>query len=166
MALSPECPKGGFPKSCARQAADTMAPASLRWLPDSSGCFCRSAREISLPKERPTLDTSRLWVSRLWTNTRFVLQTSERCREYKTVIIALEFRAVVFPDLVIFFQSQPFVGYQLLPIHIHSCRFFTKVIKKVDIRSFYLKINGCVQRIGYFCTSKTIISTYNGSTCY
>ena len=76
------------------------------------------------------------YASREREHLRFVLQTSERCREYKTVIIALEFRAVVFPDLVIFFQSQPFVGYQLLPIHIHSCRFFTKVIKKVDIRSF------------------------------
>ena len=106
------------------------------------------------------------YASREREHLRFVLLTSERCREYKTVLIALEFRAVVFPDLVIFFQSQPFVGYQLLPIHIHSCRFFTKVIKKVDIRSFYLKINGCVQRIGYFCTSKTIISTFIGSTCY
>ena len=106
------------------------------------------------------------YASREREHLRFVLQTSERCREYKTVIIALEFRAVVFPDLVIFFQSQSFVGYQLLPIHIHSSRFFTKVIKKVDIRSFSQKINGCVPGIGYFCTSKTIISTYNGSTCY
>lgn len=42
------------------------------------------------------------YASREREHLRFVLQTSERCREYKTVIIALEFRAVVFPDLVIF----------------------------------------------------------------
>lgn len=30
MARSPECPKGGFPKSCARQAAETMEPISVR----------------------------------------------------------------------------------------------------------------------------------------
>jgi len=29
MAFSPECPKGGFPKSCARQAAATMSPISV-----------------------------------------------------------------------------------------------------------------------------------------
>lgn len=30
IARSPECPKGGFPKSCARQAAETMEPISVR----------------------------------------------------------------------------------------------------------------------------------------
>jgi len=29
MAFSPECPKGGFPISCAKAAAATMAPKSL-----------------------------------------------------------------------------------------------------------------------------------------
>ena len=43
-----------------------LRSGGFRTAPDA---FCRSAREISLPKERPTLDTSRLWVSRLWTNT-------------------------------------------------------------------------------------------------
>ena len=30
MARSPECPKGGLPKSCARQAAETIEPTSGR----------------------------------------------------------------------------------------------------------------------------------------
>ena len=69
MARSPECPKGGLPRSCARQAAETMAPISGRKLSASSGLRERMPRATSLPKERPTHDTSRLCVRRLWTKT-------------------------------------------------------------------------------------------------
>lgn len=67
MARSPEWPKGGLPKSCARQATDTMAPISDRWLSFSSRCRASSFLVESLPNERPTHDTSRLCVSRLCT---------------------------------------------------------------------------------------------------
>ena len=50
------------------------------------------------------------YASREREHLRFVLQTSERCREYKTVIMRWNSVAVVFPvDLVdIFSQSQSF----------------------------------------------------------
>ena len=67
MARSPECPNGGFPKSCAKHAAETMAPISDMWVSASSGCFDKSWVAMVLPNERPTQDTSKLWVRRLWT---------------------------------------------------------------------------------------------------
>ena len=67
MARSPECPKGGLPKSCARQAADTIEPISGRKELSSSGWRSRIALATSFPKDRPTQDTSRLCVSRLCT---------------------------------------------------------------------------------------------------
>ena len=47
-----------------------------------------------------------------------VLQTSERCREDKTVIVALELRAIVVTLGVAVFLPKPFVGYELLPVHL------------------------------------------------
>ena len=67
IARSPECPKGGLPNSCARQAADTIEPISGRKELSSSGWRSRIALATSLPKDRPTQDTSRLCVSRLCT---------------------------------------------------------------------------------------------------
>ena len=67
MARSPECPKGGLPKSCARQAAETIEPISGRKDSCSSGWRSRIAFATSFPNERPTQDTSRLCVSRLCT---------------------------------------------------------------------------------------------------
>lgn len=40
----------------------------------------------------------------------FVLQPPERCGEDKAVVIALEFRAVILAYLMIFLQSEAFVG--------------------------------------------------------
>ena len=67
MAFSPECPKGGFPRSWARHAADTMEPISVMCVSESAGCFFRSSAATSFPNERPTHETSRLWVRRLCT---------------------------------------------------------------------------------------------------
>ena len=95
--------------------------------------------------------------SRQRENLCLVLQPPERGGKDEAVIIALEFRTVVFFHLMILFQSQALVGYQLLPVHVCFFRFVTKVIKKVDILSFYFKINGDVRRNGYFCIPKAIL---------
>ena len=61
---SPEWPKGGLPKSCAKQAEATMVSMS-DWRSFSSGCFLDSFSTVRQAMERPTLATSRLWVRRL-----------------------------------------------------------------------------------------------------
>ncbi len=66
MAFSPECPKGGFPMSCARAAAATIAPKSLAWYPwmvCRCGYFSISFAPTFLPSVLPTTLTSKLWVS-------------------------------------------------------------------------------------------------------
>ncbi len=70
MAFSPECPKGGLPRSWARQAVDTICPISSNSVPRSSGwrSFI-SRRATSLPSDIPTLATSSECVSRLCTKT-------------------------------------------------------------------------------------------------
>ena len=67
MARSPEWPKGGFPISWARQAAETIEPISGKFTL-SPGYFCIKAFAILFPSERPTQETSKLCVNRLWTN--------------------------------------------------------------------------------------------------
>ena len=103
MAFSPEWPKGGLPKSCAVQAALTIVPISSKRVSFSSGRFSMIRFEMSLPNDIPTLDTSRLWVSRLCTkiepeqgeNLSLVLQSSESRREDEPVVVAFELRPVV-----------------------------------------------------------------------
>ena len=52
--------------SCAKQAAETMEPISGKlMLP--SGYFRINPFETLLPSERPTQETSKLWVNRLCT---------------------------------------------------------------------------------------------------
>lgn len=63
----PGMAEGGLPKSCARQAADTIEPISGRNESYSSGWRVSIALDTSLPNERPTHETSRLCVKRLWT---------------------------------------------------------------------------------------------------
>ena len=46
-----------------------------------------------------------------------VLQPAERCRKYQTVVVAFELRAVVVPLNVSLFLTEPFVGYELFPVH-------------------------------------------------
>ena len=72
MAFSPLCPKGGFPISWAKAAAATIAPKSLGLITVNllvNGGV--GASETSFPAKRPkllaTTDTSKLWVSRVWT---------------------------------------------------------------------------------------------------
>ena len=60
IAFSPECPKGGFPKSCARHAAETIEGISDMYESFNSGCLDNNCKETELPKERPTQDTSKL----------------------------------------------------------------------------------------------------------
>ena len=55
--------------SCAKQAVDTMVPISSKRVEANSGCFFFNSRATSLPNDMPTHDTSRLWVSLLWTKT-------------------------------------------------------------------------------------------------
>ena len=66
IARSPECPNGGLPMSCARQAAETIDPISCR-LVASPPYFCIRRVAIFVPSDRPTHDTSKLCVSRLCT---------------------------------------------------------------------------------------------------
>ena len=67
IAFSPEWPNGGFPRSWAKQAAETIAPISDTWVEASSGCLARSLVAMESPSDLPTQDTSRLWVNRLCT---------------------------------------------------------------------------------------------------
>ncbi len=69
MAFSPEWPKGGLPMSCAKQAALTIVPISSNKVPFSSGCILLNSWTTSFPNDMPTHATSKLWVSRLCTNT-------------------------------------------------------------------------------------------------
>ena len=55
--------------------------------------------------------------SRKWEHLRLVLQPAEGSREDEPVVIALEFASVVVTLGVSFLLSEPFVGYQLLPVH-------------------------------------------------
>ena len=82
--------------------------------------------DTSLPNERPTHDTSKLCVNRLWNEYTsreggkylgFVLQTAEGGGEDKAVIVTLEFRAVFMAFLVKLFQSEAFGRYERIPIH-------------------------------------------------
>ena len=73
MESSPECPKGGFPISWAKQAAAIRAPMSEGVL-FSKTFFTTSSSSLSsinfatnLPKERPTDATSKLCVKRVCT---------------------------------------------------------------------------------------------------
>ena len=49
---------------------------------------------------------------------RLVLQPAECRREDETVVIALEFRAVIMALSMLVFLSETLVGYQLFPFHI------------------------------------------------
>jgi len=61
IASSPECPKGGFPISCARQAAATISP---KWKLVNSAfnslCLSRICFPMRFPSDLPMHDTSRL----------------------------------------------------------------------------------------------------------
>ena len=48
---------------------------------------------------------------------RLVLQPAECRREDETVVIALEFRAVIVALCMLVFLSETLVGYQLFPFH-------------------------------------------------
>ena len=67
IAFSPECPKGGLPISCAKHAIATTVPISSISVPASSGWRRITSLATSLPRDIPTLATSRLCVRRLWT---------------------------------------------------------------------------------------------------
>ena len=47
-----------------------------------------------------------------------ILHSSEGCREYQTVIVALELRPVVMPLGMMVFLAQTLVCYKSIPIHI------------------------------------------------
>ena len=53
---------------------------------------------------------------------RLVLQPAEGGRENKPVIVAFELRTVVVSLGVPMLLSEPFVAYQLLPIHHNECK--------------------------------------------
>ena len=48
----------------------------------------------------------------------FVLHAAEWRRENKSVVVALEFSAIVMPLGVMVFLTESLVGYKLLPVHI------------------------------------------------
>ena len=48
---------------------------------------------------------------------RLVLHTAERGREDETVVVALEFGAVVAVQTVIVFLAEPLIGDELKPVH-------------------------------------------------
>ena len=66
-AFSPLCPKGGFPRSCARHAVATICPICSTSESFSSGLFLTSSCATSLPSDIPTLATSSECVSLLCT---------------------------------------------------------------------------------------------------
>ena len=55
--------------------------------------------------------------SRQWEYLRLVLQPAKRCRENQSVVVAFKLRAVVVPLGMAVLLPQPFVRYQLFPVH-------------------------------------------------
>src|SRR5574344_893200 len=53
---------------------------------------------------------------------RLVLQSAKRCREDETVIVSLEFRAVIMTLRVAILLSEALCGYELLPVHAIRCK--------------------------------------------
>lgn len=69
---------------------------------------------------------------------RFVLQTAEWSREYQAVIVALKFRAVVVAEAVSLLLPEPFVRYELFPVH-HATKVLIN-LKKPLCSQFFLLI--------------------------
>ena len=65
-----------------------------------------------------------------------VLQSAKGCREYQSVVVALEFRAVVVTLAVLRLLAQSFVRYELFPVH-HGCKITAFLYK---IRLFQQKM--------------------------
>ena len=66
--------------------------------------------------------------SRQWEHLGLILHPSEWCREYQSVIVALELWTVVMSFRMNNLLSESFVGYQFLPVH---CDFVTLSIAKL-----------------------------------
>ena len=113
MACSPECPNGGFPKSCARQAAETMRQF-LRNEPVSSNIFPQSA-SYNFSRERPTLETSKLCVNRLCTKILpgkgrpvFCFADVGMAKKNQPIVIALIFCSILFLLTSVVLQTKTF----------------------------------------------------------
>lgn len=52
-----------------------------------------------------------------WKHLCFVLESAKGCREDESVVVALEFCAVVLSLEVEMLLSEAFIGYELLPVH-------------------------------------------------
>ena len=53
---------------------------------------------------------------------RLVLQSAERSRKDKPVVVALELRAIVMPLGMTMFLTETAVGYELIPVHNHGTK--------------------------------------------